>query len=117
MDIRKITGRTRLPIAIIILIVILGVGFHIIEKQQFLQLQQKRKEDCLNIYKVESNKWSNVIRWSYSESDNTCHIVYKDPHPKSDAKCNEIYPKDRFLNATIWYRNYLCKNGEFERIF
>ena len=120
MDIRKITGRITLPIAIIILTVVLGVGFYINGKQQFLQLQQKRKEDCLNIYKTESDKWPNVSGWFYSESDNTCHIVYKDPNPKSDAKCEKlypVYPKGRNLNINNWIQNDLCKNGEFERIF
>ena len=142
MDAKKIS----LPIAIVISAVVLAVAFYAvqyskqqsIERQQMLELSQKRnmeaekaiqekelsereyaadrKNDCLNIYKTESDKWNNVRGWRYAESSDTCFIRYKDPAPKSDLKCDENYPTGDygFLN---FRDNALCKDGEFENSF
>ncbi len=147
MDIKKITEKTTLPIAIVIAAVVFGIAFYAvqytkqqsIEKQQILKLEQdraieaskteqsqkeyiaKRKADCLDIYKIESDKWNNVQGWRYSETDEQCFIRYKDPHPKSDAECDEDYPvgeRDDFDWGLIFLRqNSLCKDGEFENTF
>jgi hypothetical protein len=37
----------------------------------------KRKRDCLDIYKAESSKWSNVLEWRYSETDDQCLLNIK----------------------------------------
>lgn len=147
MDIKKITEKITLPIAMIVVAVISGVVFYAvqytkqqsIEKQQILKLEQdkatevlkleqakkeyiaERKADCLNVYKTEADKWNNVLGWRYSETDEQCFIRYKDPNPKSDAKCDEIYPvgkKDDFdWGTTFFFKNLTCKEGEFENAF
>jgi nitrogen fixation-related uncharacterized protein len=71
-----------------------------------------RKQDCLDIYKTESDKWSNVRGWRFNEDDDECLIRYKDPDPKTDEECDELYPTEYF-----WYKNVLCKEGEFENSF
>lgn len=56
------------------------------EEQLKREYVAKRKRDCLDIYKVESDKWNNVRGWNYNEpSDNlfsfnsdTCEVIYKD---------------------------------------
>ena len=128
-----------LPLTILVASVILG-GFiyatqvikqKSIEKQQGITLQEnqqkaeqtqkeyiaKRKTDCLDIYKVEGDKWNNVLGWRYSETDDQCLIRYKDSSPKSDAKCDELYPTGGTLSFTIIYDKILCKDGEFENSF
>jgi hypothetical protein len=143
MDIKKITEKISFPIAIVISAVILTIGFYAvqynkqqsIERQQALELQEqrmiekakaeqaqkeyiaKRKMDCLDIYKAESSKWNNVLGWRYSETDDQCFIRYKDPNPKSDAKCDELYPTGGKWGFTLLGENLLCKNGEFENSF
>jgi hypothetical protein len=132
-----------LPISIIIGCLILG-GFiyasqvnkqNSIERQQWLELQankevektrseleQKkyiadRKQDCLNIYKTESDKWNNAKGWRYNETSDDCLIRYKDPNPKSDEKCDETYPTDKGYGLDTSLDNMLCKDGEFENSF
>lgn len=145
----KIKERRKLalPITIILGCLVLG-GFYYatqvnkresIERQQQLELDAKseqekikaeqdkkeyladRKNDCLDIYKTESDKWNNVRGWRYDEEDDLCYIRYKDPEPKSDAKCDEDYPvgkRDDFdWGFAFLRRNSLCKEGEFENSF
>lgn len=141
--IKKITEKITLPIAIIISVVVLAVGFYAvqynkqqsIERQQILKLQEdriteeakseqakkeyisKRKMDCLDIYKTESDKWNNVRGWRYSETDDQCFIRYKDPNPKTDAECDESYPVGGDWGLNFFLINSLCKDGEFENMF
>lgn len=143
MDIKKITEKITLPVAIVVSVVVLAIGFFAvqyskqqsIERQQILKfeedrkieatrLEQEKKEyvadrkaDCLNIYKTESDKWNNVKGWRYSEDEDTCLIRYKDPNPKSDAECDKSYPTDGKLGLIFFFDNSLCKEGEFENSF
>ncbi|PIR78180.1 MAG: hypothetical protein COU28_03060 [Candidatus Magasanikbacteria bacterium CG10_big_fil_rev_8_21_14_0_10_36_16] len=147
MDIKEVTRKTTLPVAIVISAIVLAVGFYAvqyskqqsIERQQMLELQEKRsleekkaeqaqdqaqkeyiaerKSDCLDIYKTESDKWNNVRGWRYSEDDNECFIRYKEPNPKSDAKCDENYPTGGDYGFIFFRDNSLCKDGEFENSF
>ncbi len=140
---KKTTGAISLPIAAIISAIVLGVSFYAvqinkqksIEKQQILEIQKereieeakvlqtqkeyqaKRKSECLNIYKTESDKWNNVRGWRYSEKDELCFIRYKEPNPKSDAQCDKSYPTDGNFAYTFIRSNLLCKDGEFENSF
>jgi uncharacterized protein HemX len=76
-----------------------------------------RKKDCLAIYETESDKWTNVLGWRYSEIDDECFIRYRDPNPKSDAKCDEDYPTGGDYGFIFIRENSLCKEGEFENSF
>jgi len=113
-----------LPISILLGCIILGGFFYAsqvnkqrsIEKQQQIELQakaeakakedqakaeqdkrdyiSKRKEDCLAIYKTESDKYNNVHSWSYIEPSggilklgDSCEIIYK------DSKTGETFSK------------------------
>jgi uncharacterized lipoprotein YehR (DUF1307 family) len=49
-----------------------------IERQKANELSAKKKQDCLSIYKVESDKYNNVVGWSYSDYSGLCEIRYKD---------------------------------------
>ena len=74
-----------------------------------------RKNDCLNIYKIEGDKWNNVKDWRYNEYDDECLMRYRSPNPKSDAECDDLYPADSGL-SNFW-EIMLCKDGEFEKSF
>jgi len=76
-----------------------------------------RKNDCLDIYKTEDEKWNNIQGWRYDETDDRCYIRYKNPKPKSDAECDEDYPVDGDLRFLFLRDNMLCKDGEFENSF
>lgn len=77
-----------------------------------------RKTDCLAIYKTESDQWNNVRGWRYDEESDSCFIRYREPNPKSDAKCDELYPTTGDGRLFSWWReNLLCKEGEFENSF
>lgn len=125
MDTKKITEKITLPIAIVIVAVILVIGFYAVQslklQEQKEQTQKeyiaKRKIDCLNIYKIESNKWNNVREWHYGEHRDQCFIVYKDPNPKNDAKCDELYPMGDDGDSILELQNLLCKDGEFLKSF
>jgi type II secretory pathway pseudopilin PulG len=135
--------KLNLPIAIVLVAIILGGTFYAIQvnKQKSIERQQQadqllkqdqfriqqeqdkkeyiadRKQDCLAIYKTESDKWNNVRGWRYFEEGDECFIRYKDPSPKSDAKCDELYPLGGD-NGLVWLSlNSLCKDGEFENGF
>jgi len=77
------------------------------ERQQQIELEAKaeqdnrdyiakRKLDCLAIYKIESDRFSNTINWNYIESFKTgryipispqydkCEIIYKDKKTGED---------------------------------
>ncbi len=83
------------------------------DKKEYLA---KRKTDCLDIYKTESNKWNNVRGWRFDETDETCYIRFKDPKPKSAAECDKLYPTDN--KGLYWITNNLmCKDGEFDNSF
>jgi hypothetical protein len=74
----------------------------------------KRKNDCLSLYDSESKKWNNVRGWRYDENNNECYIRYKDPKPKSEAECDNLYPPGElaFLRDRLY-----CREGEFENAF
>lgn len=140
---KRYGGIISLPIATIISAIVLGISFYAvqsnkqqsIEKQQLLQLQKekeieeartqqsqkefqaKRKAECLDIYKTESDKWNNVSGWRYSESEETCYIRYRSPDSKSDAQCDKEYPTDGTIGTIFLRANFLCKEGEFENSF
>lgn len=134
------------PLAIILASIVLGGSFYAvqiskqesIERQQSLELEEerrieglkaeqtqkeysaKRKTDCLAIYNTEHDNWNNVRGWRYDESDDECYIRYKNPDTKTDAECDELYPKkteDGKLSLLFWRENALCKDGEFENSF
>jgi len=137
------TFKLSLPVTILLASIILGGFFYAIQinKQESIERQQQverlfkqgqariqqeqdkkeyiadRKQDCLNIYKTESDKWNNVKGWRYNEIDDDCLIRYKNSSPKSDAKCDELYPTGAGLGFSNWHNNSLCKAGEFENSF
>lgn len=125
-----------LPIAIVLGCLILGGFFYVIqiakqksiEKQQQIELQSKKEQDkkeyiakrsndCLNIYKVESDKWNNTQGWIYNEVTDICHIRYKDPKPKSDSECDSLYPTSEDNVFIMFAANLRCKDGEIENQF
>ena len=69
----------------IIIIVVISVGylFYLFEKNNILRVEkereyaQKRFNDCLAIYEVESKKFNNVESWYYSKFSDACSIKYK----------------------------------------
>ena len=52
------------------------------EKKNFIA---NGKADCLTIYKTESDKWNNVLGWTYDEEYETCLIRYSEQIPKTTA--------------------------------
>lgn len=132
-----------LPLAIVLVAIILGGAFYAIqvnkqksiERQQEIKLQEDRlleetkaeqvkkeyvadrKNDCLDIYKAEDDKWNNIQGWRYNEAKDKCLIRYKDPNPKSDAECDKNWPTGGDSGLYWWLENSLCKDGEFENSF
>jgi len=132
-----------LPISIILGCLILGGFFYAIqankqksiEQQQLVkieadkevekvktELEQKkyiadRKNDCLDIYKTENDKWNNVQGWRYDEEDDGCFIKYKDPSPKSKSACEEGYPTSGEFGYLNLSAKLLCLDGDFEKSF
>ncbi|MFA4941082.1 MAG: hypothetical protein WC582_00585 [Patescibacteria group bacterium] len=127
-----------LPASIIIGCIIIGGFFYSIQiqKQESIERQQKikiqsdmdaenarneletkkyiadRKQDCLNIYKTESDKWNNVRGWRYNEFKDSCLIRYEDQKPKTSIECDKVYD-----GIEYFWENTLCKEGEFENSF
>ncbi len=132
-----------LPISILLGAAIIGGFFYAIQvnKQSSIERQQqvkseedkrlaeakaeqdkkeyaaKKKNDCLDIYKTESDKWNNVRGWRYQESEDNCFIRYKAPTAKSEAQCDEDYPIGGDYGLGFLRENSLCKEGEFENNF
>jgi nitrogen fixation-related uncharacterized protein len=134
-----------LAVAIIVGSIILGGFFYAIQinKQESIEKQQEfklmedrlteeskleqaqkeyaaeRESDCLDIYKTEDGKWNNIQGWRYSEADDECFIRYKDPNPKSEVECDELYlsPESTAPSFYFFKLNNLCKSGEFENSF
>jgi len=86
-------------------------------EQEKKEYAADRKNDCLNIYKTESDKWNNARGWRYDDINDECYVRYKDPSPKSDAKCDEDYPMGGDWGLVFLRKNSLCKEGEFENSF
>lgn len=111
-----------LPIAVILSAIVIGASLYGIQinKQQSIERQQqkdyiaKRTTDCLAIYKTESDKWNNALDWRFIEADDECRIRYKDPEPKTDVKCDELYSPEI---SVFGRQNRLCKEGQFEKVF
>ncbi len=82
-----------------------------LQKKEYIS---KKKNDCLDIYKTESDKWNNVLGWRYGETEDKCFIRYRDQSPKTDAQCDEDWPTE---GLALLRQNSLCKEGEFENIF
>ncbi|MCX6781590.1 MAG: hypothetical protein NTW66_00480 [Candidatus Magasanikbacteria bacterium] len=128
-----------LPISIVVGCIILGGFFYAIQinKQESIERQQKldlaveqkqqeakaeqdkkeyaseRRNDCLNIYKTEDSKWSNVRGWRYDAEGDECYIRYKESLPKSHKECDALYPD----NIEYFSQTMLCYEGEFEKTF
>lgn len=81
-------------------------------EQEEKDFDAKRKNDCLKIYETEGDKWNNVRGWRYSEFNDTCYIQYKDPNPKTEKECDELY-----TGVDFFLENALCKDGTFENSF
>lgn len=135
-----------IPVTILLASVVLG-GFYYatqtqkqasIERQQQLEIQAEsakheaeeerkakeysasRKNDCLKIYSTESEKWNNVTGWRYNEYEDVCYVRYRDDDPKTEEKCDELYPSVGLDGepTLMWFvENINCKNGEFENSF
>ena len=71
-------------------------GVESIKQQAIKESQQqeyilKKKSDCLQIYKTENTKWSNVVEYEYNEKTDKCSILYASQEKKrSFDKCNAI---------------------------
>ncbi len=144
MNYEKVLTKISLPVAVIIAAVIVGISFYAIQvnKQQSIERHQmrvleqkqiveeekanqvqkeyaaKKKLDCLKIYEVENDKWSNVLGWRYEDSADACYIRYKEPKRKSDDACDKAYPLGN-VDGFDWGYSFardklLCKEGEFE---
>lgn len=83
------------------------------------EFASNRKTDCLNIYKTENSKWTNVRGWRYDEFKDKCWIKYKNSKPMSEAECDKEYPiKESDGGSIEWLLiNIMCKDGEFENSF
>lgn len=81
------------------------------------EYEMEQKDACLEIYKTESDKWTNVRSWSYDKEDDECSIVYKDPKPKTKDECAETYP----VGGDYGYYNLTarahCLDGNFSNTF
>lgn len=84
------------------------------DRQEFIA---KKKNDCLAIYKTESDKWNNVRGWRYVESDDECYVRFRAPTPKTEAECDADYPTGGDYGLGFLRENMLCKEGEFENLF
>lgn len=63
-----------------------------LKNQQIKEYAIKKRGDCLQIYKVESDKWNNVEGYEYNEKYDTCFVMYKDQWGKHDsAACRSRY--------------------------
>lgn len=102
MNIKKLSEKTTLPIAIVIAALILGVAFYAvqankqesIERQQLIKIQEDRKKEeakeekereekrfanelkCQSLLDGLKERWYNVVGIYYSEWQNTCIVKY-----------------------------------------
>lgn len=117
MDIKKITEKITLPVAIVISTIIFAMGFYAvqynkqqsIERQQEIKLQEdrmveevkaeqakkeyiaKQKNECYDTYLQEKKNWDNVADFNYSEVRDICIVKYRSNEPaKTKEKCEEI---------------------------
>jgi len=129
--------------------VILGIAFYAvqhnkqqsIERQQFLELQEKRaaeeakakqaqkeyiakrKGECYNIYLQEKKNWSNVKDFSYSEVRDICLVKYKSDKPaKSEEECGKMIEnmseiKSDTLRDMILDNYFNCLENWFSKEF
>jgi len=77
----------------------------------------EKKNDCVNIYKTEDEKWNNVNGWRYDEENDICYIEYKEKDPKSEEACIEGYPLDGEFGYLNIRGRMNCINGVFEKGF
>jgi len=132
-----------LPASIVIGCFILGAFFYVIqsEKQDSIERQQRltieankevekgkteleqkkyiseKKQDCLNIYKIEDGKWNNVDGWDYDDTKDICYIEYKQTPKKTESECDTSYPTKGESGYMNLMDNILCKDGLFRKIF
>ncbi|MCC6405375.1 MAG: hypothetical protein IT405_03235 [Candidatus Yanofskybacteria bacterium] len=113
--------RVGILLSILLVVVVASASYQGYQNRKSEEANKKyaadRRNDCLAIYKTEGAKWSNVKGWRYGEGNDTCYIRYSDPKPKSDAKCDELYPLNGGGLSFWWRENALCKDGEFENTF
>jgi hypothetical protein len=88
------------------------------QEQENKEYAANRKNDCLGIYKTESNEWNNVRGWRYNESDDKCYIRFKNNDTETKEECGVHYPVNKDGWKLEFFReNLLCKDGEFENSF
>lgn len=144
-------NKLSLPATILIGCVILG-GFYYfsqmskqnsIEKQQQAEMElkketdrqdhiTKRRAECLQIYKTESDKWNNTQSFRYIEpvehpslfeSSDVCEITYKEPNKKSQAQCDKNLEAAKAISsddtAPSWAIDayFSCSDGTFTKEF
>lgn len=110
------------------------VQAHLLEQEKLAQEHiSNRRKECMDIYKVESGKWGNVLEWSYREpyldseggkAGDFCLISYKESTPKSKAQCEKDYAeskkfaKEHNLSSFFGFDDYLkCTSGTFTKEF
>lgn len=59
--------------------------------QQKREYVSKRKTDCLQVYKTENDKWSNVESYEYNEKYDQCSVIYRDMDAaRSESVCDNL---------------------------
>lgn len=137
VDVLDKVNRLSLPATILIASIVLG-GFYYASqasKQGSIERQQeaerladknredqlfitKQKESCLNIYKVEINKWNNVNGWRYDEAKDNCYIQYRESIKKTAQQCDVEYKNEEGDVSPLFFMDWLlCKDGLFEKVF
>ncbi len=134
-----------IPLAIILGCLILGGAFYMIqaskqksiEKQQQIELElkkeadkqdniTKRRSECLQIYKTESDKWNNTRSYEYVPEDDICYVSYKAQQGEwKGVICDdigkdwnyELWGWDSKITRQMFRRSDNCSNGEFEKEF
>lgn len=87
------------------------------EKLEVEKIQSAR-EECLNIYKQESIKYTNVNTWQYNVEGNLCYITYNDDPAKTEAQCKNMFKDSEGNIATGFAIEYLlCLDGKFRKGF
>jgi len=62
-----------------------------VDQQQQKEYVAKRRNDCLQVYKTENQKWNNVDSYEYKENNDNCSVLYASQEKqKSKEECDKM---------------------------
>ncbi len=82
----------------------------------------ERRRDCLAVYQVEQQKWSNTERYEYDEQEDACLVYYKDEAHWQGVDCLSFLDPNNPINEArlaSWSirQNMNCLEGVTDRVF